>query len=70
MKCPLLILAYTYVPGPTAENVGDCLKEECAWWNSHTGECVAMSIDRILNHLSDYIYDIKTKMPHEGQFRR
>ncbi|GAI37437.1 unnamed protein product [marine sediment metagenome] len=70
MKCPLLPTPIKIGIGELTGERADCLKEECAWWNSHTEECVTMSIGRILNHMSDSIYGIRDKMPHEEQFRR
>jgi len=65
MKCPLLNpRVYTTDSGHTITK-GDCLKEECAWWNSHSNQCCLMSIGLVLNYMADYIHGIKDKMPHE-----
>jgi len=63
MKCPLLILAYTYVPGPTAENVGDCIKEECAWWNETQGMCAVKDLAQQLGYISSDLTQISESMP-------
>ncbi len=66
MKCPLLILAYTYVPGPTVENVGDCLKEECAWWDIETEGCCILAIRECLSGIGEELNIIRGKMPTKG----
>jgi len=48
----------------------DCLKEECAWWDSERSKCALLTLTRQLENLSMIAEDIRDKMPHEEQFRK
>ena len=70
MKCPLFIMSDTRVQLGEETEIGDCLKEECAWWGlyrvSEDKERGCCSVPAIALCLTDII----VKMPHEEQFRR
>jgi len=48
----------------------DCLKEECAWWNSELEACAIVSLELELASLAEVLAAIGSKMPHEEQFRK
>lgn len=70
MICPMKFTKASDADGLLRQDAAPCERDECAWWNSHTEECMTISIGRVLNHMSDYIYKMLEKMPHEKQFRK
>ena len=70
MKCPLMPDKDYSIQLEKHLNGGDCLKEECAWWNSELEACVLVSLDFDLISLIGALTAIGDKMPHEEQFRR
>jgi len=70
MKCPLSFRTmYATEPGVTIFG-GDCLKEECAWWDKEDSCCCVYAIPLGLLHIWKKLIEMETKMPHEEQFRR
>lgn len=39
MKCPLFVIGDMRVQLGEETEYGDCLKEECAWWEVYIGAC-------------------------------
>jgi len=63
MKCPLRILVVrsNSALGPNFGN--ECLKEECAWWDSVSQTCVALSIYQELRLLVGAVAIVTDKIP-------
>ncbi|GAJ24745.1 unnamed protein product [marine sediment metagenome] len=70
MKCPMLTMYAVTLKTPEEFKDRDCLKEECAWWNSEVAACSVVSLVLELSTLSEIMAGIKFKMPHEEQFRK
>ena len=49
MKCPLNLTEVLPHQFATDPDVGDCLKEECAWWDTAFDMCSCRSIARQLD---------------------
>ena len=70
MRCPLLAHK-TYIPDDWPMQVyEDCLKEECAWWQSELQNCIVYQIGMEIGTLCLFLEEIKEKMPHAGQFTK
>lgn len=48
----------------------DCIKEECACWDSLYERCDPTGLARILERITDSLTEIERKMPHAGQFTK
>ncbi|MBA7580035.1 hypothetical protein ES708_21921 [subsurface metagenome] len=70
MKCPLFYMMNYTQAGELGYKVGDCLKEECAWWNEKDEECSVKLAASFIAGMGMNLAEIKDKMPHEGQFRK
>lgn len=70
MKCPLFHRPKLDEPGLMSYQTGDCLKEECAWWEGHGGFCSIIKICRHLEGIANTLDNMEHKMPHVGQFGR
>lgn len=70
MKCPLLTIALGPLAAKEAVEMGDCIKEECAWWDSDVEQCCIETIALSLSGILGYLSEIENKIPHEKQFRR
>lgn len=70
MKCPKLVHTRDQELGLRISFFGDCIKEECAWWEQKIGKCCILRIWIALQDLHEVLHDIEKKMPHEGQFRK
>ena len=58
MKCPL-IKKVVFHELPTVNLVeGDCLQEECAWWESKIGKCSVRRIWIALQDIHEVLHDI------------
>ena len=68
MKCPLFVMSYMLKVGEAPTHQADCLKEECAWWDTAYELCVLRSIARLLDGVLMDLNQIRDKMPHAGQF--
>lgn len=70
MKCPLL-KAEGYFDGKEWQVIiGDCIKEECAWWEPKIGKCAVLRMWIALQDIHEVLHDMAAKMPVEEQFRR
>ena len=70
MKCPLIAIAWGNLAKNQPVIYPDCLKEECAWWNSELEACSVVSLELELASLVEVLTAIGSKMPHEEQFRK
>ena len=70
MKCPLLNKTIEADKGLWVNDPGECLKEECAWWDDGLGQCVIFTIGETFYNLRNDIKVIREKMPHLEQFKR
>ena len=70
MKCPLLREQYRETKEEEICEWADCLKEECAWWDSEVKLCTVLSLRLSIDSLVEFLGNIKDKMPHEEQFRK
>jgi len=64
MKCPLM---FNGAMGVVASGKGtdiDCLKEECAWWDSFAVRCAISVIARELKSSAAALRDIASKIPY------
>ena len=69
MKCPLFIMSDTRVQLGEETEVGDCIKEDCAWYDLATGCCSVLSISRLLTAVGNVLGNIHADMPSRSQFR-
>ena len=53
MKCPLSNYVMERDSGEDDVLMSDCLKEECAWWDSVDGCCILKTISWNLSYLRD-----------------
>jgi len=68
MKCPMSARTM-YAQGPDQVLfAGECIKEECAWWNDFHPGCAISSIATSLILLQGIIDSIKNKIPPVEQF--
>jgi len=70
MKCPLLSISVTRKDRIEGYQELDCLKKECAWWDSAMEICGIHALVCILGVLSRSVDNMERKMPHELQFRK
>ena len=70
MKCPLFCIGDYNLPALIEGPAFNCLKEECAWWNSELEACFVVSLELELASLVEVLTAIGSKMPHEEQFRK
>lgn len=70
MKCPKLVHTRDQELGLRISFFGDCIKEECAWWDHDRNICVVKSIFHDLTNIRIELREIKDKMPHEEQSRK
>lgn len=70
MKCPLFTMECLNLNGTFDGKGADCLKEECAWWDSAYEMCVVRSLARLLDGVLMDLNQIRDKMPHAGQFTK
>ena len=70
MKCPLSNSMVTDKSGELEFTFRDCLKEECAWWDTEEQSCDPSGLRHHLKSLIAQLWVLTEKMPHEEQFRR
>ncbi len=70
MKCPLFCMNDTRVQLGEETEIGDCLKEECAWWDEAHECCAIIALNQTFVAVGNVIGRAVDKMPHEGQFRK
>ncbi|MBA7602875.1 hypothetical protein ES703_09971 [subsurface metagenome] len=63
MKCIPLAIAWSSVVAKQQEEYPDCLKEECAWWDSVGQRCVTLSIYQELRLLVGAVTMVADKIP-------
>ena len=63
MKCPLRFTLDYSEKGILSTPVRDCLKEECAWWDSDREMCRVIGLDYHIALLTKVLLDIRDKMP-------
>ncbi len=61
MKCPLLYAGPVDAGFQPNEKWGDCLDEECAWWNDRFGMC-SQAVPAYLAGVADRRAEIHEKM--------
>jgi len=70
MKCPMLTMYAATSDYPESYQDRDCLKEECAWWDSTNNNCAVLQLSKSIYYAGTHIAQMEIKMPHEGQFRK
>jgi len=68
MKCPLTFEMFSYPAGEVVAQSGDCLKEECAWWDEFSDRCALWAIGRAVNLHGVWLEKLVDKMPHVEHF--
>lgn len=63
MKCPLLCLGKLAVGEITQDELSDCLKEECAWYDIGLGVCGIRVIGSALDVIRETLEAIEGKIP-------
>jgi len=66
MKCPLKNVFLRARDGTDYWEVGDCLKEECAWWMHNRKTCAIYSLAWDLLSLRETAIHIHDKIPYGG----
>ncbi len=65
MKCPL-VWYQDYEKGvPSGFRYGDCLQEECAWWDVEDNCCCVYTIPLGILHIYKTLVEISQKMPKD-----
>jgi len=67
MKCPLYFIGRTAVIPREGADIGDCLKEKCAWWSKDDGECIVQSIDYRLGDIAHWLGSLATIIKERGR---
>jgi len=44
MKCPLIMIGVQAWSVSPSQHEGDCLGEECAWWESDRAQCAVLGV--------------------------
>ena len=70
MKCPLLRITRPWFMQADAPPQDDCLKEECAGWDSISQTCVAISIYQELRLLVGAVSMLADKLPTPPTIKR
>lgn len=70
MKCPLIHIKLTVNKTGYEGQSQDCLKEECAWWDTGPEWCVLRSSAEALVIIGQKLTDINKTMSHLEQFKR
>ena len=68
MKCPFMGLLKRVEIDKIEPMFGDCLQEECAWWQKELQNCIIYQLGMEIGTLCYLIEEIKEKMPHAVQF--
>lgn len=63
MKCPLTTVISTVRKSPKAKDWGDCIQEECAWWDDGSSACAIWSLMSELDALGKVLREIEQKTP-------
>ncbi len=67
MKCPLTFIKSVSGYLETKFDVGDCLKEECAWWDLKLRICSTLKIAKELSFVSESMTYLLAKVPKGGK---
>lgn len=70
MKCPLFQAGWLMKDNVGTSSEADCLKEDCAWWNSELNQCDPTGLLPWLKNIEGHLEELVDKMPHEEQFRK
>jgi len=70
MNCPIARAGQLARKQYDTDELSDCIKEECAWWQSELQNCIVYQAGMEIGTLCLFLEDIKNKMPHEEQFRK
>ena len=63
MKCPLSFRTmYSEKPGVQIFG-GNCLKEDCAWWDENAGRCGVLEVPRLLQAIGHTLGQLESKIP-------
>jgi len=66
MKCPIRHASVIGAYDQTQYEDLDCLKEECAWWNSTNGMCAILQLSKSVYYAGLFLPLIEEKLPsHE-----
>jgi len=65
MKCPLLTDKDYSVQLERNLNTGDCIKEECAWWDQVYGRCTVLALSQIFTAMGHVLGRIHDQMPKD-----
>ncbi|MBA7683676.1 hypothetical protein ES703_92056 [subsurface metagenome] len=70
MKCPLFFAAAMLKPDVYSEDALECIKEDCAGWDSVGQTCVAISIYQELRLLVGAVSMLADKLPTPPTIKR
>jgi len=62
MKCPLVILVCNRPDWKDETYTGDCLQEECAWWDQVHGTCGELTKAQALWHIKEVLSHIAKEL--------
>ena len=62
MKCPQLLMFRPIEKSMESNYFGDCLKEECAWWDEPTKRCLFQNISEKLSFIYLELNEIRGKI--------
>jgi len=63
MKCPLIIAGWNATRGGDKAFEGNCLEEECAWWDEMESKCSVLSGFQTFEDIKRSIQVIENVMP-------
>ena len=55
MMCPLMIIGDYLKKGGQYGEIGNCLKEECAWWDDGEPDCAMLTLAKELSALRQIV---------------
>lgn len=70
MKCPLFTIGRTDVQLGVESDYGECLKEECAWWEQDLNLCAIKELALELRYTQLRLADMVEKMPPAEQWTK
>ena len=70
MKCPKLKNMRPIAAGWEEAFFGDCLQEECAWWDERHGCCGERTKRLQLERIADFLKDIAELVYNSWEMRR
>jgi hypothetical protein len=63
MKCPLFIMNDTRAQLGEETEIGDCLKEDCAWWDPAIKRCAILEIAGAGRLILNSLIKISERLP-------